>query len=278
VKQISRLAIYFFLLVSSFSCSNDPDPVSTPDTQQHPAPPTVSTLSYSLISSYPHDINSFTEGLVFYNNQLYESTGATPDLPQTRSLFGILDTATGKISVKAELDRNKYFGEGIVFLNGKVYQLTYTTKIGFIYDATTFKKIGQFALPGKEGWGLTTDGKNIIMSDGTHVLTYLDPKTMQVVKTLPVSEYNYAKDHINELEFINGYIYANVWTTQTIVKIDTATGKIVAKLDLTALAENARSLHPRSLEMNGIAFDSIQDRIFVTGKMWPKIYEIRFQH
>ena len=166
----------------------------------------------------------------------------------------------------------------IVFLNGKVYQLNYRTKIGFIYDATTFKRIGQFAFPSQEGWGLTTDGKNLIMSDGTNTLTYLDPNTFQVLRSVAVSENNYAKDFVNELELINGSIYANIWTTNTIVKIDTATGKVIAKLDLTALAENAKSTHSGSFEMNGIAFDSATDKIYVTGKMWPKIYEIDFPH
>jgi glutamine cyclotransferase len=278
VKQIIRLAAFSFLLTAFSSCSDDPTNTSTPDIKQTAPPVAVANLNYSLISSYPHDINSFTEGLLFYNNDLFESTGATPDLPQTRSLFGIVDTATGKISVKAELDRNKYFGEGIAFLNGKVFQLTYTTKIGFIYDAATFKKIGQFTLPGKEGWGLTTDGKNLIMSDGTNILTYLDPTTLQVVRSMPVSENNYAKDNINELEYINGYIYANIWGTNTIVKIDPSTGKINAKLDLSALAEKAKSAYRGSLEMNGIAYNSATDKIYVTGKMWPKIYEIKFQH
>jgi glutamine cyclotransferase len=277
VKQIIRLASCFFLLTSWLSCSNDHNGPSKPDTKSIPEPK-IPNLNYSLTRSYPHDTNSFTEGFLFHGNELYESTGATDNLPQTRSLFGVVDLASGKIKVKAELDREKYFGEGIVFLNGKVYQLTYQTKIGFIYDATTFKKTGQFTFPSAEGWGLTTDGKSLIMSDGTNIVTYLDPKTFRAVRSVAVSENNYAKDHVNELEFINGNIYANIWTTNTIVKIDTASGKVIAKLDLTALAEDAKSLHTGSFEMNGIAFDSITDKIYVTGKMWPKIYEISFPH
>jgi len=277
VKPIIRLLCYFFLSVVFFSCANE-HKNNTESSRPVTTRKSVPDLSYSLINSYPHDTNSFTEGFVVYNNELYESTGATSELPQTKSLFGTVDLATGKINVKAELDRQRYFGEGIVFLNGKVYQLTYRTKIGFIYDATTFKKLGQFTFPSAEGWGLTTDGTSIIMSDGTNTLTYLDPNTLQVIKSIAVSENNYAKDYLNELEYINGYIYANVYTTNSIVKIDIPSGKVVAKLDLSSLAENAKSAYRGSLEMNGIAYDSIKDKIYVTGKLWPKIYEVSFNH
>lgn len=278
MKQILCLASCLSLLVAFSSCSNESPDTSKPVTEQKVTEKSIPILNYTLTNSYPHDTNSFTEGLVIYNNELYESTGATDNLPQTRSLFGVVDLTTGKITQKAELDKDKYFGEGIVFLNGKVYQLTYTTKTGFVYDAKTFKQLGQFSFPSEEGWGMTTDGKNLIMSDGTNILTYLDPNTFQVVKSLAVSENNYAKDYINELEYINGYIYANIYTTNSVVKIDTATGKIIAKLDLSTLAENAKRKYPGSWEMNGIAFDSTADKIYVTGKMWPHIYEIRFQH
>jgi glutamine cyclotransferase len=177
-----------------------------------------------------------------------------------------------------EIDKKKYFGEGITFLKGKVFQLTYKTKVGFIYDATTFKKLGEFTFPSKEGWGLTTDGEHLIMSDGTNVLTYLDPHSLQVIKTIEVSENGYAKDYLNELEMINGYIYANIWTTNTIVKIDPGNGKVLGKLDLTNLATEAKEIYNGSLEMNGIAYDSALNKIYITGKLWPKIYEIKFDH
>ncbi len=272
-----RLLSVLLSLTLLFSCGNEE---SNPPTykNQTAVKESVRDINFTLVNSYEHDINSFTEGLVFHNGQLFESTGATGDLPQTKSLFGIVDLKTGKIDVKVEIDKDKYFGEGIIFLNGKVYQLTYKNQIGFVYDATTFKKIKSFSYSNKEGWGLTTDGKYIIMSDGTNNLTYLDPNTLQPVKTKAVSENGYAKDFLNELEFINGYIYANIWGNNTIVKIDTSNGKIVAKLNLNSLADSARKLHPRSFEMNGIAFDSITDKIYVTGKMWPKIYEIQFEH
>jgi len=125
---------------------------------------------------------------------------------------------------------------------------------------------------------MTTDNKNLIMSDGTHKLTYLDPNTLQATKTLSISENGYVKEKLNELEFINGYIYANIWMTNTIVKINPENGNVVGLLDLTSIADEAKNLYPWSQEMNGIAYDSVTDKIFVTGKMWPKIYEIKFNH
>lgn len=238
--------------------------------------PEIPQISYSVENQFPHDINSFTEGFLFHDGKLYESTGATENLPQTKSLFGEVDLKTGKIDVKAELDRNIYFGEGIAFLNGKVFQLTYKNQMGFIYDGKTFKNIGKFTYTNREGWGLTTDGKSLIMSDGTSYITYLDPTSFAVTKTLDVAENNYVVENINELEFIKGFIYANIWMTNIIVKIDPNTGDVVAKIDLNDLARQSKEKHPGSLEMNGIAYDSISNKIVVTGKMWPTIYEIKF--
>lgn len=234
----------------------------------------IPNISFTQVNYYPHDTTSFTEGLLIHKGELYESTGSPDNLPQTKSLFGIVNLTSGEIDVKVELDRNKFFGEGIVVLNEIIYQLTYKSRKGFIYSSYTFEKIGEFRCPTEEGWGLTTDGINIIMSDGTNILTYLDPKTLKVVKTISVSQNGYAKSSLNELEFINGYIYANVWTTNIIVKIDPENGKVVGKMDLTSLASDSRSRYPNSLEMNGIAFDSISNKVYITGKLWPRLYEI----
>jgi glutaminyl-peptide cyclotransferase len=238
----------------------------------------VPLINYTLQKTYPHDTTSYTEGLLVHDGLLYESTGADKDFPQTQSLFGTVDLTTGRITPKAELDRNKYFGEGITFLNNKVYQLTYLSKVGFIYDAKSFNPIGEFSFPSQEGWGLTNDGHSLIMSDGSHILTYLDPFSFQVQKTLLVSDNNGPVQLLNELEYINGFIYANVYTTNYIVKIDTSTGAVIGRLDLTSLAQDANLKHPGSLEMNGIAYNPANDSFYVTGKMWPHIYEIAFSH
>lgn len=235
-------------------------------------------ISYSVVTKYPHDITSFTEGLLFSNNKLLESTGASANLPQTRSAFGELNLETGKLNIKAELDKTQYFGEGIVVINNYLYQLTYTNQVGFIYNAKTFDRMGQFSYSNKEGWGMTTDGKHIIMSDGTNQLTYLNPSDFSVVKTLGITENGFALDFINELEYIKGYIYANVWMTHFIVKIDPATGAVVGKLDLSDLYNDAKKTNLSLAEMNGIAYHSVADKILVTGKLWPTLYQISFSH
>jgi glutaminyl-peptide cyclotransferase len=238
---------------------------------------TPPAINYIVVRAMPHDTSSFTEGFLFHDGQLFESTGTEPSMPENRrSLFGVVDPKTGKIDKKAELDREKYFGEGIVFLNGKVYQLTYTTKIGFIYDAKTFKKLGEFTFPSKEGWGMTTDGTYLIMSDGTSNISYLDPNTFRLVRILGVTDNNGPVSNINELELIKGFLYANQWQTNYILKIDPSSGKVVGKLDLTSLAESARNKYVGSEVMNGIAYDSTSGKVLVTGKLWPEIYEIRF--
>ena len=270
IKRLSLLILIFSLTI--FNCCTKSEKSNSYSTHK-PIP----NIDFTYIKSYPHDTTSFTEGLLIHDGQLYESSGATSDLTQTKSLFGIVDLTTGKIDIKVEIDRLKYFGEGITILNQKIYQLTYKTKIGFVYDATTFKKIRDFSFSNKEGWGLTTDGTNLIMSDGTYELTYLDPFTLQPIKKITVTENGSVKENLNELEFIKGYIFANIWPTNTIVKINPEDGKIVGRLDLTPLHDDSKSLYPRSLEMNGIAYDSISNRIFVTGKLWPKIYELEIR-
>lgn len=234
----------------------------------------IPLIYVSYVDEYPHDTDAFTEGLLFHNGKLFESTGAT-DLPQTRSLFGEVDLETGNIEVKVELDREAYFGEGIVFLNGRVFQLTYRSKTGFVYDENTYQKIQEFTIPGKEGWGLTTDGNYLIMSDGTDKLTFLDPISLKVYKEISVKENHYAKESLNELEYVNGYIYANVWMTNEIVKIDSKDGKVVGRIDLTPYATDAKNSFYNSMEMNGIAYHPYRESFFITGKLWPKIYEIK---
>lgn len=257
------------------------------------------TINYSVVKTYPHDTTAYTEGFLFHDGQLFESTGTEASgMPGRRSLFGPVDLATGKITPKAELDKNKYFGEGIVFLHNKVYELTYTTKTGFIYDAKTFKKLGEFTFPNKEGWGMTTDGKYLIMSDGTSNIDYFDPdsthpekisivyddsttatKTLpafKLAKVLSVTDNNGPVSNVNELELIKGYLYANQWLTNYILKIDTTNGRVVGRLNLDTLVNDARSKYAESESLNGIAYDSTTGKVYVTGKLWPNIYEIQF--
>jgi len=269
-----RKVFCVLFLISFFNACKDKSNHDSSDVNQG-AIVKAPMINYYVVATYPHDTNSFTEGLFVHNDKVYESTGSPEGLPSTRSLFGIVDLKTGIIDKKVELDKQKYFGEGIAILNKKVYQLTYTSRIGFIYSELTFIKLGEFTIPGKEGWGLTTDTKSLIVTNGTSSITYLDSASLAPTKILRVTEGSEQVENLNELEFINGYIYANVYTTNTIVKIDTASGKVVGRIDLSSLAHDASSKHYNSLEMNGVAFDASKKTILVTGKMWPTIYEIK---
>ena len=269
---MERKLFLLYALLASVACNN-PDNTQTTTTEVDNTPPVI---NYTTVNAFPHDTTSFTEGFLVHDGQLYESTGYDSEFASTRSLFGPVDLNTGKIHPKVEIDKSKYFGEGIVFLEGKVYQLTYKTKIGFVYDSKTFKKLADFTFPSVEGWGMTTDGTYLIMSDGTSNISYLDPKTFKLVKILGVSDNNGPVAAINELEFINGYIYANIYGSNYIDKIDLSSGKVVGKLDLTTLVNEAKTKYPDALEMNGIAYDSVAKKVYITGKMWPNIYEIKF--
>jgi glutamine cyclotransferase len=224
----------------------------------------------------PHDSSLYTEGLLVHNGQLLESTGSPDDLPATRSMIGISNLETGKFNRKAELDRNRYFGEGIAILNNRLYQLTYKNRIAFVYNASTYRMIDSFNYENTEGWGLTTDGKVLIMSDGTSSLSFLEPFTGKPVRKLIITEREVLVPNLNELEYIQGYIYANVWTTNYIVKIDPADGKVIGKLDLSLLTHEAKRRYSKSEVANGIAYDSTTGKVYVTGKMWPHIYQISF--
>ena len=270
---MKKLSTAFFLTFILTACTNTNSPETDLNNEG-----TATLINYTLVNTYPHDTTSFTEGLLIHNGQLYESTGSPEDMPQTRSLFGILDLTTGKINKKVELDRIKYFGEGITFLNDKIYQLTYKNKTGFIYDAKTFRKLGEFSFPGKEGWGMTTDGTFLILTDGTDIIYYLDPSDFKTVKKLQVQNKNEFAGRLNEAEYINNFIYANVYETNSIIKIDPVSGKVMGMLDLISLANEAKSRYPGSMEMNGIAYDSVSHKVYITGKMWPTLYEIQFTH
>lgn len=266
------------LIVAATGCGDEKKEPAKTQEAPLPAVKVTPVINYTMVARYPHDITSFTEGFLFHNGKLFESTGSPDYLSQTRSAFGVVDLKTGKMDVKAELDRKAYFGEGIAVLNNLLYQITYTTQVGFIYDTKTFERKGQFGYMNKEGWGMTTDGESLIFSDGTSNLTYLETKDFKVVKTLTVTEGGYGLYNLNELEYINGYIYANIWMTNRIVKIDPKTGEVVEGLDLTALYNQSRSRNNSLAEMNGIAWDPVTDKILITGKLWPDIYEISFPH
>ena len=243
----------------------------------HNQSPQILSLSYRIINQYPHSINSYTQGLFFDGDILYESTGSPDYLLQTQSVLGSLDLKTGNIYIKAELDRDIYFGEGSTILNNKIYQLTYKNQKGFVYDAKTFEQIQTFEFESREGWGLTNDGTNLIMSDGTNRLIYLSPENFKVIKTLEVKRGNIAQNSLNELEYIQGFVYANIYQTNQIVKINPDNGEIIGVLDLSDIVSQTREKDPNIAQLNGIAYKASTNTVFITGKLWPSVYEIQLE-
>jgi glutamine cyclotransferase len=254
---------------------------TTKDEQEPINPNTVKVpdvLNYTITNVYPHSTIAYTEGLEWHDGFLYESTGDTKHIGISK--LAKIDLATGKDLQVVKLDK-KYFGEGMTVLNGKIYQLTYEHGVCFVYDFKTFKKIKEFTYSG-EGWGMTTDGKYLIMNDGSNNIYYRDPETFQVIKSVGVSDNNGPLGKINEMEYVDGLIYANVYLTNYIVKIDPASGNVLAKADFSYLlnkyAPGAISDEQQATDevFNGIAYDSVGKRFFVTGKNWPKLFEVKF--
>lgn len=238
--------------------------------------PVPAYISWSIVKEYPHNTDAFTEGLEFHDGNFYEGTGE-----YGQSSLRKVELATGKVLQKITLEK-EVFGEGITMFNGSIFQLTYHEGKCFEYDAKTLKLKKATILSYPECWGLTNNGTQLIMSDGTNTLHYLDLKTMKETRSLKINDENGPVVAINELEMIHGFIYANIWKKETIIKIDTATGKVVARADLTGIRERGgiapftRRGTPEVL--NGIAFDEKENRIFVTGKNWPKIFEIKLDN
>ncbi len=237
----------------------------------------VKQIAFNTISIYPHDTALFTEGYFIYEGKHYESTGSPEELPSLNSLFGIRDLKSGNIQSPIYLDKKLYFGEGIAILGNAIYQLTYRNQKGFIYDAKTFEKLDTFKYDSQEGWGLTSDSVNLIMSDGTNKITWINPVTFKIVKEIYVAKNDSPVANLNELEFVEGFIYANVYTTNLIVKIDPETGYVVGTVDISNLNKQALLKNPNSLEANGIAYNSSTKRFYVTGKLWPYVFEISLE-
>jgi glutaminyl-peptide cyclotransferase len=233
--------------------------------QSRTRPGEIPVEYFEVVHTYPHDPNAFTEGLFYLNGFLYESTGLAGQSSVRR-----VKLETGEVIQKHDVP-GTYFGEGIVNWKGRLLQLTYQTQIGFVYDFATFTQVGDFKYPG-EGWSLTQDGKRIIMSDGTPELRFLNPDTLQETGRLAVTADGEPLHDINELEWIKGEIYANVWHTDLIARIDPGTGHVAGWINLVGLWPGSDN---QEKTLNGIAYDAEHDRLFVTGKEWPSLFEIR---
>ena len=230
----------------------------------------VKSLDWSVVKAFPHDPAAFTEGLLWHDGALYESTGL-----EKQSKLRRVDLQSGQVEKNLDLPP-QLFGEGLALANNRLYQLTWQTKIGFVYDAKTFKPLAKFNYR-NEGWGLTFDGSDLIQSDGTDVLTWRDPKDFAAKRTLKVTRDGAPLRNLNELEWIDGYVWANVWQTDEIVIIDPRDGKVVGQLNLTGLLGAADRTGAEDV-LNGIAYDSASKRVFVTGKNWSKLFWIQVEN
>ncbi|HYO52044.1 glutaminyl-peptide cyclotransferase [Archangium sp.] len=232
-------------------------------------PPSANTpvSGFEIIQSWPHDPGAYTQGLVYRDGKLYEGTGL-----KGHSSLREVELETGAVLRQHALAQ-QHFGEGIALFKGRLYQLTWISRVGFIYDAATFQQVGQFDYP-TEGWGLTDNGTSLIMSDGTSTLRFLDPATLAVQRTVTVTDGGREVSMLNELEYVNGEVYANVFMRDVIARIDPASGRVSGWIDLSGLLAPEDRTGDENV-LNGIAYDAARDRLLVTGKRWPKLFQIR---
>ncbi len=276
------VGIGLVLTLAPAACAAPPDmrpatvvvtPSATPKATVAPAEPSpapespsaVITYTYAIVRAYPHDPAAFTQGLVYADGVLYESTGL-----YGRSSLRRVALETGEVLQQRDLPA-EYFGEGLALFDGRLIQLTWQNNIGFVYDAASFALQQTWTYP-TEGWGLTHDGTHLIMSDGSATLRFLDPRTFQAQREVLVTDGGRPVGWLNELEYVNGEVFANVWQTDWIARIDPQTGRVLGWIDLSGL------LAPEERQgadvLNGIAYDAQNGRLFVTGKLWPKLFEI----
>jgi glutamine cyclotransferase len=253
--------------VPSSSHPNSESPSANSRVAPEPSPDKAQAYGYEVENVYPHDRAAFTQGLIFKDGILWESTGQFG-----ASSLRKVDLKTGRVLKLIPVPR-EFFAEGMTVFHDKVYQLTWQSQKGFIYKPDDFTKTGEFQYTG-EGWGLTHDKDSLIMSDGTNQIRFLDPETFAVRRTISVFENGQPLRELNELEYVKGEIYANVWQTDRIVRIDPRDGRLTGTVDLTGLLPVADQDAETDV-LNGIAYDEATDRLFVTGKLWSKLFEIR---
>ena len=240
--------------------------MTTPTSTQRASRSRAPVAGYRVVHVFPHDSEAFTQGLVYLDGLFYEGTGLNG-----RSTIRKVKIETGQVMQLHKLD-SQYFGEGIAILNDTLFQLTWQSGIAFLYDRTTFTRTGTFSYTG-EGWGLTHDGRRLIVSDGTATLRFIDPASHKEISRLAVRDGGKPVLNLNELEYIKGEVFANVWQTDRIARISPKTGEVTGWIDLKGLLP-ASEQAPDAV-LNGIAYDAAGDRLFITGKLWPKVFEIR---
>lgn len=272
-KLIPVLSLLFFL--NSCQNSSSPDYDNSLPVNNIPPP---SQIMYKVIAVYPHDPTAFTQGLEYHDGKLYEGTGEF-----SRSNLRVVDIKTGKVERNYLIPDKSIFGEGITIFKNKIYQLTWQNHKVYVYNVNDFNHPVDSLKWSREGWGATNDNRNIIISDGSSHLFFVQPdeksKELKVNKILTVADNRGEVDSLNELELIDGYVYANRWLTNDIVKIDTATGYVAGKMNLTGLLNQYDPGAPieDGAVLNGIAYDSATKKLYITGKDWPRLFEIELQ-
>ena len=265
----SRLLLTLALSIASLQCNAGSGSTTNNAAGGDKTDKAPVKYGYEIVHIYPHDPAAFTQGLLFMNGNLYEGTGE-----EGRSSLREVELQTGHVLKKVDVPE-PYFGEGIALLNNKIYQLPWQHHVGFIYNADTFEQVGKFNYT-DEGWGLTTDGHSLLLSDGSNHIRFLDPDSFRVTKTIAVVDGNLPVKELNELEYVNGEIYANIWHDNRIVTIDPQTGRITGWIDLTGLLPPGDVTDEEAV-LNGIAYDQTGNRLFVTGKLWPRLFEIKLK-
>lgn len=265
----ARLVLILALSVAGLQCNAGANSGPPVNTGANNTPAVVAKHGYQVVNAYPHDTGAFTQGLIFVDGKLYEGTGQ-----EGRSSLREVELQSGRVLKKVEVPM-PFFAEGITLLNGKIYQLTWQHQIGFIYNAQTLQKTGEFPYTG-EGWGITNDGHSLIISDGSNRLKFLDPDSFRVTKTIAVADGGTRVNQLNELEYVNGEIYANIWHDQRIVTIDPQNGRVTGWIDLSGLLQPG-AVSDEEAVLNGIAYDQASGRLFVTGKLWPQLFEIKIK-
>lgn len=268
--RVAGIVLILAVSLVSLHCNGGGTNTNTPAKDPAAGNAAVATFGYQIVNIWPHDPHAFTQGLIFLDGKLIESTGQAG-----RSSLRSVELQTGKILKKVDVPE-PFFAEGAALLNNKIYQLTWEHQRGFIYDAQSLEKIGEFNYTG-EGWGLATDGRSLLLSDGSNRIRFLDPAdSFRVTKTIAVTDGRTPINELNELEYVNGEIYANVWHDDRIAVIDPENGRVKSWIDLTGLLQPGDVSDPEAV-LNGIAYDQASDRLFVTGKLWPRLFEIKIK-
>lgn len=267
----SRLLFHSIICATLLGCAAEKpleEPKSAPEASAPVAPP-AREYGYQVVNRYPHDVNAFTQGLVVHKGAFLETTGQYGFSSLRR-----VTIKTGSVDRLEKIDA-RYFGEGMTVLNGRVYVLTYLNQKGFVFDESTLRKTGEFSYFG-EGWGLTTDGVHLYMSNGTSTISVHEPENFRTIRTIGATLNGNPISNLNELEWINGEIWANVWMTDKIVRIDPTTGLVTGVVDMAGLLPPSERTASTDV-LNGIAWDSTHARLYVTGKNWPTVFEITVQ-